>query len=175
MTTDFETDPEALDDGPSKSQRKRDMHALQALGAELAELKASQLASIELPDELREAIIELERIRQREARRRQMQRIGRLMQLVDGEVIAARLTAIKSQGTLSIQRQHLIEHWRDQLLDATSDALNRFIAEHPEVDIQHLRQLIRQARKEQAQGKPAGSARKLFRLIRDTLAAQDEL
>lgn len=174
MTTDFETDPETFDDAPSKSQRKRDMHALQALGAELAELKASQLASIELPDELREAIAELERIRQREARRRQMQRIGRLMQQVDGATIAARLAAIKSQGILSVQRQQLIEQWRDQLLDNNSEALNRFIAEHPGVDIQHLRQLIRQGRKEQSQGKPATSARKLFRLIRDTLAAMDE-
>jgi ribosome-associated protein len=115
----------------------------------------------------------MERIRQREARRRQLQRIGRLMQLVDGEEVAAQLAAIKSQGTLSIQRQHLIERWRDELLSDEADALNRFIAEYPNIEIQHLRQLIRQARKAPTQTKATTHARKLFRYIRDTLAQHE--
>ncbi|WP_049723614.1 ribosome biogenesis factor YjgA [Gilvimarinus polysaccharolyticus] len=173
MTTDFESEAEEFDEGPSKSQRKRDMHVLQDLGRELTELKASQLAGIELPDELREAIIEIERIRQREAKRRQLQRIGRLMQLVDGDDIAAQLTAIKSQGTLSVQRQHVIERWRDELLSDDNDALSRFITEYPDTDIQHLRQLIRQANKKQPHEKATTNSRKLFRYIRDTLAQND--
>ncbi|WP_041522499.1 ribosome biogenesis factor YjgA [Gilvimarinus agarilyticus] len=173
MTTDFESDTEEFYDGPSKSQRKRDMHALQALGQELTELSAAHLAALELPDELREAVIEMGRIRQREARRRQLQRIGRLMQLVDSEQLTTQLSAIKSQGALSVQRQHLIERWRDELLTGGNDALNRFISEYPEVDIQHLRQLIRQASKSQPQEKASGQSRKLFRCIRDTLAQHE--
>lgn len=173
MTTDFESDHEEFAEGPSKSQRKRDMHALQDIGKQLTELKHSQLANIELPDELREAIIEMERIHKREAKRRQLQRIGRLMQLVDGDDIAAQLAALKTQGTLSIQRQHLIERWRDQLVQDQSDTIGRFITEYPEVDIQHLRQLTRQASKELAQAKGNSQARKLFRYIRDTLALHE--
>src|SRR5690554_7960959 len=116
MTTDFESDHEEFAEGPSKSQRKRDMHALQDIGKQLTELKNSQLANIELPDELREAIIEMERMHKREAKRRQLQRIGRLMQLVDGEDIAAQLVGLKTQRPLSILRQYLIVHWLDQLV-----------------------------------------------------------
>jgi len=51
-------DTPEYDDLPSKSQRKRDMDALQAIGAELAELNEQQLATIDLPESLRDAVRE---------------------------------------------------------------------------------------------------------------------
>ncbi|MDO3382848.1 ribosome biogenesis factor YjgA [Gilvimarinus algae] len=167
---DYYDDEEHL--GPSKTQRKREMHALQELGRQLTELKESQLASIELPEEVLTAVREMQRIRQNEAKRRHLQFIGKLMRNVDGERVAADIDAIKSAGTLSVQRQHLIEQWRDRLL-SDNDALSEFISQYPEVDIQHLRQLVRLAQKEQSQQKAPAHARKLFRYLRDTLAARD--
>ena len=58
---------------PSKSQKKRDMHALQDMGAALVELSAERLARIEMPDALRDALREAQRLTRHEARRRQMQ------------------------------------------------------------------------------------------------------
>ncbi|WP_020207965.1 ribosome biogenesis factor YjgA [Gilvimarinus chinensis] len=164
---------EEFDEGPSKSQRKREMHALQELGQQLTELSATQLASFELPEEVHAAIIEMHRIRQREARRRHLQFIGKMMRKVDGDEVRAKLDAIKSQGTLSVQRQHLIEQWRDRMLSNDKQAVSDFIDAYPGVDIQHLRQLVRQAHKEVSQSKPPAHARKLFRYLRDTIAEAD--
>ncbi|UTF59677.1 ribosome biogenesis factor YjgA [Gilvimarinus sp. DA14] len=164
---------EEFDEGPSKSQRKREMHALQELGQQLTELSDTQLASIELPEEVHAAIVEMHRIRQREARRRHLQFIGKMMRKVDGDEVKARLEAIKAQGSLSVQRQHLIEQWRDRMLSGDKQAVSDFIEAYPNVDIQHLRQLVRQAQKEKSQNKPPAHARKLFRCLRDTLAEAD--
>src|SRR5688572_5209953 len=76
---------------PSKTRRKREMEALQQIGVELVQLNAGQLAQIELPDQLREAVLEAQRIRDFEGRRRQMQYIGKLMRGVDPAPIRVRL------------------------------------------------------------------------------------
>ena len=167
------SDPYNFDDqepeAPSKSQLKREMHALQGLGSELVELKDSQLNTIELPQDLYNAIIEMRKITKNEARRRHMQFIGKLMRNADGDAIAEGLARLRTKSDLYVQQQHLAEQWRDRLLGAESGALEAFISQYPAVEIQHLRQLIRQAQKEQSQNKPPAHARKLFRYVRDTL------
>lgn len=166
-------DDEYEEQAPSKSQIKREMHALQDMGKALSELTPSQLAGIDVPDEVREAITELLRIRSNEAKRRQLQYIGKLMRKVDTDQLAADLESIRTQGTLSVQRQHLIEQWRDRMLDGDKQAVGDFIDAYPQVDIQHLRQLVRQALKEKSQQKAPAHARKLFRYLRDTMALSD--
>lgn len=164
--------PEIDDDfeeGPSKSQRKRDMHALQDMGAQLVALSEKQLAEFELPEDLRRAIAEMRNITKNEARRRHLQFIGKLMRKADAEAIALQLEARASKNHLHVQHQHITERWRDRLLAGESGALEEFIGQYPDVDIQHLRQLIRQAQKEQSQNKPPAHARKLFRYLRDIL------
>ncbi|MDO6746877.1 ribosome biogenesis factor YjgA [Gilvimarinus sp. 1_MG-2023] len=160
-----------FDDLPSKSQRKREMHALQALGQELTELSDSQLLSLDLPSEVLEAIQEMHRIRQREARRRHLQFIGKVMRKVDGEQVRQQLDNLNAKHSLNTQRQHQVENWRDQLIDGNPDTLQQFISNHPDVDIQHLRQLVRMAQKEKSQAKAPAHARKLFRYLRDTVLA----
>lgn len=154
---------------PSKSQRKRDMHALQAMGEQLVKLNERQLAEFDLPVDLRTAIEEMHRISKNEARRRHLQYIGKLMRKVDVEAITLQLEAMESKNHLHVQHQHLTEQWRDRLLAAEPGALEDFIAHYPQVDIQHLRQLLRMAQKEQAKNQPPAHARKLFRYVRDCL------
>jgi len=160
---------EMHEDGrPSKSQRKREMTALQDLGAELVELNDGQLAAADLPDNLHAAIVEAKRCRTHEARRRQLQYIGKLMRHVDPEPIRARINAFKAVGREHTMRLHQAERWRERLLDEPG-SLAEFIAAHPAADAQRLRTLVRNTQHERATGQPPRSYRALFRLIRELL------
>ena len=114
---------------PSKSQRKRDMAALQDLGTELVMLNADQLAQIELPERLHEAIADAQRIRDFEGRRRQMQFIGKLMREIDPAPIRAKLDEWSGVARAGTAQQRLVERWRERLLadDTALDAVCRRI------------------------------------------------
>src|SRR3954469_12441207 len=144
------------DELPSKTRRKAQMHALQKLGAELVELSKARLATMDLPENLVEAIRDAQRITAHEGRRRQMQYIGRLMRDIDPAPIQERLDAWRGQSKAEIARQHGMERLRDKLV-ADDAALTEFAQAHPGIDIQALRNLIRNARKEAAAGRPPKS------------------
>ena len=150
-------------DRPSKSQRKRDVHALQELGAALVELNAEQLAGFVLPERLAEAIAEAQRIRNFEGRRRQMQFIGKLMREVEAAPIRAHLDVIKGVAHESTAKQHLIERWRGRLLSEET-ALTEFAGEYPQCDLQRVRTLIASVRRDRAQARPPKKYRELFRV-----------
>jgi ribosome-associated protein len=139
--------PPADDERPSKSQRKRDSHALQDLGEALVALTPSRFAAVEMPDVLREAVIEFRRTRSHEGRRRQMQLIGRLMRQADIEPIRRAVQEQQLGRAHDSLALHEAERWRAELL-ASDDALARWLSAHAETDVQHLRSLIRAARKE---------------------------
>jgi ribosome-associated protein len=153
------------DDLVSKTRRKREMHGLQALGAALVELPEAQLAEIELEAALLEAVLEARRIKSHEAKRRQLQYIGRLMREVDPEPIRARLAALEGSSAQAAAAHRRLEAWRERLL-SDDGALTRFAAEHPRADLQEIRVLIRNARKEQKEGKPPRAYRELFRVLK---------
>ncbi len=154
---------------PSKSARKREMTALQKLGETLMELPGDQLAQVPLSTGLREAFELAKNLKQREARRRQLQFVGKLMRAENHSEISAALTRITDDNRLFRQRFQQLEKIRDELIDNES-ALEALLNSHPELDRQHLRQLIRQARK-QASGRDQVSEkhRKLFNYLRETL------
>ena len=160
-------------DGPSKSQRKRDSAAQQALGEALVALSAQQLAHIELPEELREAVIEAQRIQQRGAHKRQLQFIGRLMRSVDTAPIETALQELRGHGARAAAQLHHIEHWRDRLLEQGDEALQALLLDYPEADRQQLRQWQRNARQERKANKPPHSSRALFRYLRDLIDAEE--
>lgn len=162
-------DQEIPDERPSKSQRKRDVHALQKLGVELVALNKDQLAQFELPERLAEAIAEAQRISNFEGRRRQMQFIGKLMREVEPAPIRARLDRIKGVAHESTATQHLIERWRERLL-ADTEALTLFAAEYPQGDLQRLRSLIASVKRDRANNRPPKNYRELFRAVRDVIA-----
>jgi len=156
---------------PSKTRRKQDMHALQALGAALVALGPAQLAAVELPEELREAVLAAKQISSREARRRQLQYIGRLMREVDAAPIRAKLDELHGRSTAAATALHRVERWRERLL-ADDGALTEFARAHPGADLQRLRALVRNARDEQAGNRPPRAFRELFRELKATLGAR---
>lgn len=163
--------PEAPDP-LSKSQRKRDMDALQGIGEELTQLNEQQLASIDLPESLRDAVLAARAMKRNEARRRQLQYIGKLMRQVDPAPIRARIDGWRSASVGHTAQLHRIERWRERLL-AEPEALALFIADHPDADTQQLRTLIRNTEYERTHGKPPKSFRALFQMIHTLVEARD--
>lgn len=159
----------SYEDRPSKSQRKREMQALQALGEKIIALTAAERARLPLSDDMRFAVEETGRIRSHEGRRRHMQYVGKLMRREDTEAIQAAFEEFEQEKLRRDHAFHRLEKWRDRLIDEGDDAVEAFIADYPDVDRQALRQLIRNAKSEREHGKPPANARKLFKLIRDTV------
>jgi ribosome-associated protein len=149
----------------SKTQRKKEMHELQSLGAELVELAESLIAELALPDRLREAVLEAKRIKSHEAKRRQLQYIGRLMRDVDPAPIRAQVDARIGHSAQEAARHRRIEALREKLLE-DDGALTAYVAAHAGADLQALRTLIRNARREQKAGRPPRAFRELFRLLK---------
>lgn len=154
------------EEGKSKSQVKREMHELQKLGEELVALSAAARAKVPLDDELKDALQLADKLgNKREALRRHIQFIGRLMRTRDLEPIEQALAILRNTNQAATRQFHKVEHWRDKLL-SDSDALTEFIAAYPDVDVQQLRQLIRNAKKEQEKQQPPKYFRELFQLIK---------
>ncbi|MGA7179518.1 MAG: ribosome biogenesis factor YjgA [Thiobacillaceae bacterium] len=158
----------------SKTRKKKEMNALQDLGAELVKLPESQLEKLSLPDDLRAAVKDFHRLTKHEAVRRQLQFIGRLMRSIDPQPIEAQLDVWRGQSAQATALMHKIERWRDRLI-AEEGALTEFIQNVHDVDATRVRQLIRNARKETAENKPPKSSRALFRLIREALEAHSRI
>lgn len=155
--------------GPSKSQIKREAEALKDMGRQLVSLRKDQLADFPLDDTLRDAVAEWHRIKSREAKRRQIQRLGKLLRETDVEPIQAALDRLDQSSTLATAELHTAERWRERMMNESDQAVAAFLAEHPAVDAQKLRQLIRNARRELEKGKPPRSHRELFRMIREQI------
>jgi ribosome-associated protein len=151
---------------PSKSSRKREAARLQQVGLRLTELHPDRLATLDLPDELAHAITEHQRFPSREAKRRQLQFIGRLMRVTDVDAIVEQLDALEGAAARSKHNHHLLEQWRDRLL-ADPDTVTEFIDAHPETDRQQLRQLLKKIRGSQDERQSKLLQRELFRFIRD--------
>jgi ribosome-associated protein len=158
------------DDGerPSKTQRKKAVRELQALGEALVELNEERLARIELPERLRDAVVEARGITKHEARRRQLQYIGKLMRQVDAEPIRAALAAWRAQSHHLTAVHQQVEAWRERLLsdEATLAELRR---EFPRADASRLRALAGAALRERAAGQPPRAFRLLYQALRELM------
>ncbi|MDZ4201732.1 MAG: ribosome biogenesis factor YjgA [Gallionella sp.] len=153
---------------PSKTKIKRQMHELQDIGAELTALGKDQLAQLDLPENLRDAIREMKNINKFGAQRRQMQYIGKLMRDVDTAPIIAKLDGWKGVSQQHTAHLHLLERLRDRLLE-NDHALTELLAAHPQTDAQRLRTLIRNAQKEKEVGKSPKNYREIFQVLREII------
>ncbi|HEC19392.1 MAG TPA: DUF615 domain-containing protein [Gammaproteobacteria bacterium] len=165
-TPGFDDLDEDIEEEKSKSQIKREMHALQDLGKELVNLPKEQFERIELPEELHDAIIEARRIHQHGAHKRQLQYIGKLMRGVDADALREQVDTITGHSRQAVAALHHIERWRDRLLHDGDTALAELVTEFPDTDRQYVRQLVRNAKKELVGNKPPKSARGLFKYLR---------
>lgn len=168
---------EGDDDRPSKSELKRQSHALQELGEQLAALSNEALARIEMSETLRDAIAELRRTRSHEGLRRQHQYLGKLMRGADEEALREAVAAATVGSARATLLMHETERWRAQML-AGDEAITLWMAEHPETDAQHLRSLVRAARRDAQSPTPTDgraprqpkSFRELFQFIKPHLS-----
>ena len=156
------------DDFISKTRRKRQMTDLQRLGAELVELSPEQLARIDMPELLRDAVLDCKRFTLHEARRRQMQYIGRIMRNIDSGPIAETLEGLQSPSRKQTALFHVAEKWRDELL-ADPEAIVRFEREFPHADAHRVRVLIEAVRGERAAKRAPKHFRELFHAVNATV------
>lgn len=168
MKPHHESDGDAAHDAPSKSQRKRESQALQDLGEALVALSPERLARLDLPEDLRTAVREAQRIHKFGGLRRQKQYIGKLMRDLDAAPIRAQLDALEGHSRAQTVHLHRLERWRDRLLE-DDKAMAELLADHPGADAQHLRALVRNAKREAAENKPPRAFRELFRALRDLI------
>ena len=148
----------------SKSQIKREMHELQALGKQLVELSPKQLVDIPISDKLRDAVIAARSLKHG-AIRRQLQYIGSLMPKEDETSIRTMLHKLQQPHKDEVKAFHQLEQWRDELLHGDQELLNELVIKFENFDRQHVRQLIRNSEKEQELNKPPKSARLLFKYL----------
>ena len=151
---------------PSKTKQKEAMHALQDLGAELVELSVGQLKRIALPEDIYDAVRACQKITSHGARRRQLQYIGKLMRNADEEPIRAGLAFLRGESAAETAKLHRLERTRERFLTDES-VLTEIANTWPGADIQHLRQLRRNAIKEQENGKPPKSYRAIFQALKE--------
>lgn len=171
---------------PSRTELKKESTELQKLGEDLLGLRADLFEKLDLPESLVTALADVRKITNFEGRRRQMQYIGKLMRNLEEEQRQAVRDALLEQNSGSAQATlalHMAEKWRDDLI-ASDDALQAWLQAHPGTDVQQLRALIRQARKD---GQPDADAvskglaprrgrsyREIFQLVRDHLEQEEQ-
>ena len=155
-------------DRPSKSQLKRDMTALQKLGAELIAEPRERVKRVPMPEDVRDAILECQQITDHEGRRRQLQYVGKKMRTLEDEEVALIRKTIdswKQPSRAETAAMHAIERRRDKLL-ADDNALTDLRAQYPDLDVQQMRTMIRNARREQAEDKPPKAYREIFQALK---------
>lgn len=155
-------------DRPSKSQMKREMTALQKLGEDLVSESKERVMRVPMPEDVRDAILECQKIKDHEGRRRQLQYVGKKMRSLEEHEIAAIQKVVDSwRGASRAETAalHALERLRDKLL-ADDSALTELMSQYPEADAQQMRTLIRNARKEQADNKPPKAYREIFQILK---------
>lgn len=155
-----------LDEKPSKSQRKRDMTAAQELGEQLLQLRPDVLQKMPLDERLLETILQAQKMPQHEAKRRHLQLIGKLMRAADVDAIQTAFLETQAGSVAATRALHELEHWRSRLLKEGDTAIGEALAIFPGVDVQQLRQFIRDAKREAEQAKAPAVARKLFQYLK---------
>ena len=155
----------------SKSEIKRDAEDLKQLGEKLVNLTKANLTKVPLDDSLKDAI-ELAQRLQKEARRRQLQYIGKLLRSIDAEPIREALEKIENKHNQQQAMLHKLEILRDELVAKGDSALTDLLNEHPSADRQQLRNLIRAAQKEKEQNKPSKAYREIYQILK-TLILED--
>jgi ribosome-associated protein len=182
---DLELRAEQTGGEPSRTELKKESAELQKLGEALLTLRGDLYERLELPESLHTGLEELRRITNFEGRRRQSQYVGKLMRQLEPQTLQAIRDALEEQRSGSAQQTlalHAAEKWRDDLI-ASDDAVQAWIAAHPDTDAQQLRALVRQARKDAAPTRDEVSRgeaprrsrayREIFQIVRDILEQEE--
>jgi ribosome-associated protein len=152
----------------SKSQRKREAHELLDLAKKMISMPESRLKRMPLDDDLRQEVVFARSIRAHGARKRQLMTVAKMLRNRDPEELIDAVNGVDQKNRQVNARFHHVEAWRDRLIEGSDKELTELLEQSPDANIQTLRQLIRNAKKEAKLGKPPTAARKLFTLLRKT-------
>ena len=161
------------DDGPSKSELKRQDRGLRELGVALVELPQAEFDALDLPENLRDAVEACRSITSHGARLRQEMFIGKILRKIDAEPIREALAMRSEKDRQRVRSEHAIERWRERLLADEPGAWTELGHMVPAADLQRMRSLVRQARAEQAASRPPAASRQLFRRLRIALESAE--
>ncbi|MEJ2405432.1 MAG: ribosome biogenesis factor YjgA [Candidatus Thiodiazotropha sp.] len=164
-TRDDELEQE-WEEGPSKSEKKREMQALQKLGERLTGLSEGYLSRMVLSEDMKLALAEAKRIKSHNALRRHYRRLGKLLQHENLASIQQVVDELDGEHQSSVSRFHVLERWRERLMDGDSETFGEYLDAYPSADRQQLRQLIQAAQRERDRDAPPAAYRKLFKYLR---------
>jgi len=156
---------------PNKSQEKRDSQHLLNVGESILKLKPDEIRLLDLPEELELAVTTALKIKSRSGIKRQRLYIGKLLRSFDSEHIEVQLKKIQHRHDTNTAQFKRLEMWRNKLLDNDKNILNDIIASYPDLDRQHINQLIRSAQQEKKLNKTPTAARKLFKYLSELAKA----
>ena len=151
---------------PNKTQIKREIAVLFKLGETLSALPAEKLDSFDLPENIRHSLNQAAHMPHTGARKRLLKYIAQQFHKMDVSAIKEKLSILQNKSAHAAREHHQIEHWRDRLVDEGDEAVTELFDEYPDMDLQHVRQLLRQIKKENSLGKPAKSSRLLYRFLK---------
>jgi ribosome-associated protein len=151
---------------PNKTRIKKDIAELFALGETMSKLSAAHLNSLELPENIRKAVSEVADMPQTGARKRLLKYIAGQLHKIDVIPIQEKHARIQNKSAHSVREHHILEHWRDRLIHEGNEALTELFDEQPTVDLQQIRQLLRNIKKETETSKPPKSSRLLYRYLK---------
>ena len=152
----------------SKTELKKDSKKIQEFGRRISELTINNIEAFKFPSNIYEATIGLKNIKSNSAKKRQVQYLGKLLREIDLTDAFLIMKQLKVSSQKEIQRNHIIEDWRDKLL-SNNDSITQFVDEYPKIDRQSLRQTISNAQKDDKSPK---YSRQLFKLIKDIIMAK---
>ena len=140
----------------SKTQLKKQSKDITSFGQAITLLNQNQLEQLNLPSDINNAIEDYKKIKSLSAKKRQLLFIGRLLRSTDLHEAFIQYEAIKNHSQLANQQFHLVEQWRDKLIQSP-DAITEFINQFPKTDVQQLRSLIKNSINEIEKNKPLKS------------------
>lgn len=158
---------EEEDLGPSKSELKREMIALQELGMKLMALRPGQWGQFGLQGRLREALDESLRIKSQNARRRHSRRLAKLLAEESEERIAEWIERIDHPHKVQARKQRRLEALHDELVKEGDSAINKLLDDYPNLDRQQLRNIVRLSQKMLVQQDDTTRDEKLIKYLRE--------
>jgi ribosome-associated protein len=163
---EFDDDVEYYAVRPNKTRIKKDIAALFAMGEAMSKLSSAHLDSLDLPENIFKAVVEVSGMPHTGARKRSLKYIAGQLHKIDITDLKEKLDRIQNKSAHSVREHHITEHWRDKLIKEGVQALTELVDEQPDADLQQIRQLLRNIKKETETEKPPKSTRLLYRYLK---------
>lgn len=166
---DDDEDEKVYAERPDRAALKREMQANKALVLRMMNLSDGLFKGLDIPDKLRDAVVDARRFKAG-ARKRQILYTTGLIRHEDPAALNLQIDHLERPIKREVEAFHEVEQWRDQLLAGDAATLDNLLARFNTIDIQYLRQLVRNAAKEKKNNKPPKSSRLLFQYLKELQA-----